>query len=141
MISPYSKGMTVPFTSNNYQTMKTYEVSPILWTKSVEETTVFYTDMLGFTAESHFPNFVTLTLGDARIMFIVPSDVDFPEPKLTGSIYLFLDGVDILWEKVKDKARIKTAICDREYLMRDFSLYDNNGYEIVFGQDISRANQ
>lgn len=118
--------------------MKTYEVSPILWTKSIEQTSAFYRDMLGFQAESHFPNFVTLSLGDARLMFIVPTDVVFTEPLLTGSIYLFMDGVDLLWDKVKDSAQIKTAICDRAYMMRDFSVIDNNGYEIVFGQDISQ---
>jgi hypothetical protein len=32
---------------------------------------------------------------------------------------------------------IKTPIADRTYLMRDFSILDNNGYELVFGEDIS----
>jgi len=48
-----------------------------------------------------------------------------------------MEDVDQLWDKVKDKATVKSAIEDREYLMRDFSILDNNGYEIVFGQDIS----
>lgn len=118
--------------------MKLHEVSPILWTKSIEETSAFYTDVLGFTAEGHFPNFVSLSRGEAKLMFIVPSDVPFDSPRLTGSIYFFMEDVDRLWETVKDKAQIKTPICDREYLMRDFSIFDNNGYEIVFGEDISR---
>jgi catechol 2,3-dioxygenase-like lactoylglutathione lyase family enzyme len=118
--------------------MHLQEVSPILWTKSIEETTRFYTEVLGFTAQSHFPDFVTLIAGEAKIMFIVPTGVVFDESQLTGSIYFFIDGVDALWEAVKEKAKIKTGICDREYLMRDFSVFDNNGYEIVFGEDISR---
>ncbi len=40
------------------------------------------------------------------------------------------------YESVKDKATIKTSIEDREYFMRDFSILDNNGYELVFGQHI-----
>jgi hypothetical protein len=51
------------------------------------------------------------------------------------------DAVDKLWESVKDKAVIKTAIANREYFMRDFSILDNNGYELVFGQDISAGGQ
>lgn len=117
--------------------MAVHEVSPILWTKSIEETSAFYTGVLGFTAESHFPNFVSLSRGNAKIMFIVPGDVIFEGPQLTGSIYFFMKDVDLLWEAVKDKSQIKTPICDREYLMRDFSIFDNNGYEIVFGEDIS----
>jgi len=48
-----------------------------------------------------------------------------------------MDKVDELWNSIKDKARIKSSLEDREYLMRDFSILDNNGYEIVFGEDIS----
>jgi len=47
------------------------------------------------------------------------------------------DEVDSLWESVKDKATIKTSIENRAYYMQDFSILDNNGYELVFGKDIS----
>ena len=61
----------------------------------------------------------------------------FPKPQLTGSIYITTEQVDQLWESVKDKAKVESSIADREYLMRDFSILDNNGYELVFGEDIS----
>jgi hypothetical protein len=48
-----------------------------------------------------------------------------------------MENVDEFWEQVKNKATIKSSIADRQYLMRDFSIIDNNGYELVFGQDIS----
>lgn len=125
------------------------KLSPILWTKNLEETTRFYESVLGFSGKSNFPNFVSLTRGDVEIMFIVPQDSPaeckepgdtaefFPKPLLTGSIYIVTNDVDQLWESVKDRAAIKDSINNREYLMRDFSILDNNGYEIVFGQDIS----
>jgi len=130
--------------------MKIQELSPILWTKSIAETIAFYEDVLGFKSQSNFPNFVSLAKDDARIMFVVPQeepeeckgpndkDPFFPKPALTGSIYLFIENVDGLWEQVKDRAKIKSSVADREYLMRDFSILDNNGYELVFGQDISK---
>ena len=43
--------------------------------------------------------------------------------------------MDELWEKVKDKVKIISTIADREYWMRDFSIHDNNGYELVFGEN------
>ena len=61
----------------------------------------------------------------------------FSRPQLTGNIFIFTDQVDQIWDSVKDKVIIKTPIADRAYLMRDFSILDNNGYELVFGEDIS----
>lgn len=85
-------------------------------------------------------------------MFVLPQDEPedckdpndkeefFPRPLLTGSIYIYMEHVDELWDFVKDKARIESTIEDREYGMRDFSILDNNGYEIVFGEDLSAKN-
>lgn len=125
-------------------------LSPVLWTKNLEETTSFYENVLGFTSRSNFPNFVSLSNGDVQIMFVVPTeepddckDVNdkepfFLKPKMTGDLYVFTDNVDGLWESVQGKATIKSPIADREYFMRDFSIWDNNGYELCFGQDISK---
>ena len=129
--------------------MKLQKLSPILWTKDLRQTISFYETVLGFTSKSNFPNFATLIRENVEFMFIVPQDkpedckdpndksVFFPKPLLTGSIFIVTDQVEELWEFVKDKATIKTAIADREYWMRDFSILDNNGYELVFGEDIS----
>ncbi|SFP04312.1 Glyoxalase/Bleomycin resistance protein/Dioxygenase superfamily protein [Pseudarcicella hirudinis] len=126
------------------------KLSPILWTKNLQETILFYESILGFTCCNNFPNFASLSRDHVEIMIIEPTpepedcenplnnqEAFFPKPKLTGSIYIFSDNVDELWEKVKDKAIIKSDIADRAYWMRDFSILDNNGYELVFGQDIS----
>lgn len=124
--------------------MKMHKLSPILWTKNLDETISFYTNVLGFCGESHFLNFISLNCGDVEIMFVAPqSDPDtdnngdfFQKPALTGSIHIVTENVDSLWEIVKDKAVVKTSIADREYFMRDFSILDNNGYELVFGEHI-----
>jgi catechol 2,3-dioxygenase-like lactoylglutathione lyase family enzyme len=129
--------------------MKLQKLSPILWTKDLEATVLFYETVLGFTGQSNFPNFASLTKDTIELMFIVPQDEPedckdpndkrdfFPRPLLTGSIFIVTEEVDKLWESVKGKATIKTSIENRPYLMRDFSILDNNGYELVFGQDIS----
>jgi catechol 2,3-dioxygenase-like lactoylglutathione lyase family enzyme len=127
--------------------MKLHRISPILWTKDLNETVSFYETVLGFKATGNFPNFVSLVRNDVEIMFIVPEgeteirkegNADFfPKPSLTGSLFILVDEVDEFWKSVKDKATVKTYLADREYLMRDFSILDNNGYELVFGRDIS----
>lgn len=120
--------------------MQLQALSPILWTKNLKQTITFYEDVLGFASRSGFPNFVAFYRDNVEIMFVVPTvepSEDFSKPLMTGNIYIFTKGVDELWQSIKDKAAIKTPICDREYLMRDFSILDNNGYEVVFGEDIS----
>ncbi len=127
--------------------MQLQKLSPILWTKNLQETISFYETVLGFKSRSNFPNFAALYRDNAEIMVIVPTDEQdsrddfFPKPLLTGSIYIFTEDVDEFWETVKDKAIVKSPIADRQYWMRDFSIVDNNGYEIVFGEDISNRNQ
>lgn len=129
--------------------MKLHKLSPILWTKDLQGTISFYENVLGFKSRSNFPNFVSLSRGSVELMFIVPQDDPddcknsenreeyFPKANLTGSLFVTVEQVDELWDSVKDKAIIKTSIDDREYLVRDFSVLDNNGYELVFGEDIS----
>ena len=129
--------------------MELLHLSPILWTKNLNETVSFYETVLGFKGKSDFPNFASLTKGNVEIMFVVPQNDDndregeevnkdfFPKPLLTGGHFVTTDEVDEIWASVKDRTIVKTAIEDRAYLMRDFSILDNNGYELVFGQDIS----
>ena len=129
--------------------MKLHHLSPTLWTKNLEQTISFYETVLGFKSQSHFPNFVSLTRDNVNIMFVLPVEEPedckdpnnkeefFPKPQLTGSIYITTEKVDELWKSVKNKATIRSTIADRQYLMRDFSILDNNGYELVFGEDIS----
>ena len=124
-------------------------ISPILWTKSLEETIDFYERVLGFKPHSNFPNFVSLNRGNVWLMFVLPQEEPedckdpenkeefFPRPVLTGSLYIYMDNVDELWNSIKDKTKVITAIENREYMMRDFSIHDNNGYELVFSKDIS----
>lgn len=61
----------------------------------------------------------------------------FPKPTPTGSIFITVENVDGFWEAIKDTVTIKDPVADSEYLTRDFSILGNNGYELVFGEDIS----
>ena len=127
---------------------KHQKLSPILWTKDLQATMAFYESILGFKGRSNFPNFVSLSREAVEIMFVVPLDnhkdrddpntAFFPKPLLTGSLFIVTENVDEIWEKIQGKATIKSSIANRGYLMRDFSILDNNGYELVFGQDISK---
>ena len=120
-------------------TSKLHFLSPVLRTKDLEATISFYESILGFKKKTKFSNFVSLTKDHVEIMFIQAAE----EPgglRMTGNIYIFTENADDLWELVKDKTKITSSIGDRQYLMRDFAILDNNGYELVFGEDISNKN-
>ena len=124
--------------------MKLHQLGPLLQTNDLGATIRFYEEVLGFKASGSFPNFVTLCRDEVQIMFIRSVDeagnTRQVETRLTGNLYIFMEEVDRLWLAVKDKVTITSSLADREYQMRDFSILDNNGYELVFGEDISRRN-
>ena len=115
---------------------KLHFLSLILRTNDLDQTILFYETVLGFKKKTQLPNFVSLTRDQVEIMFIRLTNGS-EELKITGNIYIFTVKVDDLWEVVKDKTKVTSLIADREYLMRDFAILDNNGYELVFGEDIS----
>ncbi|MEO8650319.1 MAG: hypothetical protein ABI539_14235 [Acidobacteriota bacterium] len=54
----------------------------------------------------------------------------------TGSFYFTTESVDDLWTKLKDIANVCYGIENFEYGMREFAIYDNNGYLLQFGEEI-----
>ena len=47
-----------------------------------------------------------------------------------------MDDVETIWEDLKDKAKIVYDLETFVWGMREFAVYDNNGYILQFGQDI-----
>ena len=60
------------------------------------------------------------------------------KPIFTGSFYLNTDNVDKLREELKDKTRGCYEIENFDWEMREFAIYDNNGYLQQFGQEIDK---
>jgi len=97
----------------------------------------FYTDVLGFTCERAIEGWASLRRDDVNIMLSGPNQHDgATSPTFTGSLYIKTDHVDDLWDRLKDKARLCYPIEDFEYGMREFAIYDNNGYILQFGQPV-----
>ena len=57
-------------------------------------------------------------------------------PAFTGSLYFHTDDVDGLWQRLKDRVRVCYPLENFEYGMREFAIYDNNGYLLQFGQSL-----
>ncbi len=111
----------------------------MIWSKHLRETVAFYTEKLGFTCDeiSEEWGWASLSKDHVGLMVALPNDqLPFDEPAFTGSIYISTDEVDELWEKLKDEVSLVYGLENFEYGMREFAIYDNNGYMIQFGQSI-----
>lgn len=111
---------------------------PILWTENMDETIGFYTQILGFTlmGRSDEWQWASIKKDDVQIML---SQNEYEKPNgigFTGSFYFNVDHVDELWEDLKTKAKVCYEIETFEWEMREFAVYDNNGYLLQFGQPV-----
>ncbi|MBL1220446.1 VOC family protein [Chryseobacterium sp. L7] len=111
---------------------------PILWTDHLDDTIGFYTQILGFTLMGRNDEWqwASIRKDDVQIML---SQNDYEKPNgigFTGSFYFNIDDVDELWEDLKTKAKICYEIETFEWEMREFAIYDNNGYILQFGQPV-----
>lgn len=121
--------------------MKINRITPMLETEKLTETIEFYTQFLGFECRAMYPQenpcWASLWNGETEIAFNLPNErKDFEKPILTGTIYLEVENVDEIWEKLKDKVEIVYPIDNFDYGMRDFGIKDCNGYILNIGQTI-----
>jgi len=83
-----------------------------------------------------------LALDHAELMISKPNEhLPFIQPSFTGSFYFTTDNTGILWDKLKDQTRICYPIQNFEYGMREFAVYDNNGYLLQFGHAIGETDE
>ncbi len=109
--------------------MKFNSLTPMLWTENLEETIQFYTNSLGFICGEK-----NLDWGWAAIN----KHVDYNGINFTGSFYFNISDVETLWNKVKDSCKIVYPIENFDWDMREFAIYDNNGYILQFGENLNQ---
>jgi uncharacterized glyoxalase superfamily protein PhnB len=119
--------------------MKLTAIRPMLWTENLTETVEFYTRVLGFTCSdiNESSGWATIFRDNIVIMLARPNEqTKYDEIGFTGSFYFNTDDVESLWNDVKDVAKIGYDIQTFDWGMREFAIYDNNGYVLQFGQTI-----
>jgi catechol 2,3-dioxygenase-like lactoylglutathione lyase family enzyme len=122
--------------------MKLTHLKPMIWTTNLKETVDFYTDILGFacTGISEEYGWASVLRDHVEIMMAVPNvPASFENPAFTGSFYITSTNIEHMWEELKDRTKIAYPIDNFKYGMREFAIYDNNGYLIQFGQRIAEV--
>jgi uncharacterized glyoxalase superfamily protein PhnB len=118
--------------------MSVLGLTPMLETPDLPATKTFYTEVLGFTCDTFSEEWgwMHLRLGGAELMFARPNaHRGVPAPVFSGSLYFRTDKVDALWAALRDRCKVCYPLEAFEYGMREFAVYDNNGYLLQFGQE------
>lgn len=107
------------------------QVAPAFAAKDFDGLVKFYVDVLGFTPTYKTPVYAVLVRDEVMLQF-------YPERDgMVGgnnSAYFFVEGVDEIFEGVKDHASIIHPISDQEYGLRDFLMADPEGNKIGIAQ-------
>lgn len=111
----------------------------MLYTRQVKASVDFYIENLGFTCVGYDDDWgwATVSRDGVEIMFALPNDhTTFTIPKFTGSFYIRTDKVEDIWNELKGKAIICYPLETFDYGMREFAVYDYNGYLLQFGMPV-----
>lgn len=122
--------------------MKLEKLTPLLRTAQLKETVHWYESVLGFTCTDFMQDdgYARVQLDSVDIMLAEPNaHIEFRTPQFTGSFYINTNDVNAWWEKLKDKCKICYEIETFDYGMREFAIYDNNGYLLQVGQPVDES--
>jgi uncharacterized glyoxalase superfamily protein PhnB len=120
--------------------MKFDRLTPMLCTNELKNTVEFYRNILGFEIDEYREdwNWCHIHRNGVNLMFTVPfAGINYHgTPSFTGSFYIYTQEVDALWEDLKSKTNVSYEITNFSHNMREFGIYDNNGYLLQFGREL-----
>ena len=120
--------------------MQFESLTPILYTEDIRATIQFYAMHFNFVCNNYDENigWASLSNGDVELMLSKPNEhISFTKSNFTGSFYFRTKDVDALWNDIKDKLTVCYPIKNFDYGMREFAVYDNNGYLLQFGCEVN----
>jgi len=124
------------------------KVTPNLLVASVERSLAFYVDTLGFERGLTVPEqspfvFASVTGGPIEIFFNDAATAVKEYPAFsgkplgaTGTLFIELEGVDALHDRLKSSVKIVMPLETKFYGMREFAIEDPDGYVITFAQRV-----
>lgn len=111
------------------------KASHVILVSDINKSKEYYRDKLGFTIDGQFVerDGVSFLLKE-----IENKDLIRPNHSINGFMesYLWVDDVDKIYEELKARGAIVEQPINRDYGMRDFLLYDIDGYRFCLGGPI-----
>ena len=124
------------------------KLTPNLIVANVERSLAFYTGTLGFERGMTVPEesplvFAAVTSGGLEIFFndAATAVKEYPafagKPLgVTGTLFIEVEGVDALHDRLKPAVKIVMPIVTQFYGMREFAIEDPDGYVITFAERV-----
>lgn len=118
-------------------------ISPMLATANMDETILFYQDVLGFTPTMKTEDYSIVERDGQTIHFQKAASEEVMKcVRGHTEIYIEVSGIDVLWEHAKtfkDRYRIRDLF-DRDYGMTEFHIEDPSGCLVFVGEATPRRN-
>ena len=124
------------------------KLTPNLLVASVERSLAFYIDTLGFARGMTVPDespfvFASVTSGPIEIFFNDAAAAEKEYPLFagrpigcTGTLFIEVEGVDALHDRLKPIVKIVMPIVTQFYGMREFPFEDPDGYVVTFAERV-----
>lgn len=117
------------------------KLTPILYTNKVSETINFYKENLSFNVvalmpEKGEPEFAILSNRNIELMIQNDSTISLGENKFI-SLYMDVDNLQKLFDRIKTKAQIIKPIDKTFYGTKEFTCKDNIGNTLTFAEHIN----
>ena len=124
------------------------KLTPNLLVANVERSLAFYVDLLGFARGMTVPEaspfvFASVTSGVVEIFFNDAATAIKEYPAFagralgaTGTLYIEVEGVDALHDRLKPTTKILMPLVMQFYGMREFAFEDPDGYVITFAERV-----
>lgn len=118
--------------------MPLHTLRPMLEVQDMSTSLSFYENVLGFQVVDRLDDRWALLKKDGIALMLSEryTQAKHPQPLFTGSLYFYTDEVDAQWEALKESVEIAYPIESFDYGMREFAIYDPNGYLLQWGQEI-----
>jgi lactoylglutathione lyase len=125
------------------------KLTPNLLVASVERSLAFYVDTLGFARGMTVPDaspfvFAAVASGTVEIFFNDAAVATKEYPAFagkpigaTGTLFIEVEGVDALHDRLRPKVKIVMPIVTQFYGMREFAIEDPDGYIITFAERVN----
>jgi uncharacterized glyoxalase superfamily protein PhnB len=128
--------------------VKLHSLAPNVIVDNVNQAVDYYSNNLGFKLIVSVPetgqlNWAMIMRGGVTLMFQSLESIQEDLPTLNikqkgslGTFFIEMDGIDALYNDVKDKIKIASAMRTTFYGKREFTIEDLNGYFITFAEDV-----
>ena len=122
------------------------KLTPNLLVANVERSLAFYVDTLGFERGMTVPDaspfvFASVNSGSVEVFFNDAATAVKEYPAFngkpigaTGTLFIEVEGVDALHDRLKSTVKIVMPIETKFYGMREFAIEDPDGYVITFAE-------